>query len=145
MINAEQVIENMIEVKLISGEDGFVKVCETLTRMGVASKQENILSQTAHILHRRGKYYICHFKELLSLDGLRTDITDSDIARRNRIAQMLSDWNLVEIVNPHNLDPMGKPNVVMVIKHSEKRNWELRAKYTIGTKKNRNQGKNNHE
>jgi hypothetical protein len=135
MITNQDIINDMIEVTPIGGDDGFKKVKETLTRMGIANRDEKILNQSCHILHRRGQYYICHFKELIALDGLRTDLSDSDIARRNRIAQMLEDWNLVEIHDKRQLEPMGKPSMVMVIKHSEKDEWYLKPKYTIGIKK----------
>jgi hypothetical protein len=136
MITPEDVIQDMVEV-LPAGENaqGFHTVKETLTRMGVASMKDKVLSQSAHILHRRGKYYICHFKEMFALDGLRTDISDADIARRNRIIKMLEDWKMVEVLDKDKLDPMGPPNMVKVIKYSERDNWTLRPKYTIGTKK----------
>ncbi|MNE79255.1 Bacteriophage translational regulator [compost metagenome] len=91
-----------------------------------------MLTQSAHILHRQGRYYICHFKELLALDGLRTDLSESDISRRNRIVQMLVEWGLVKVYEPELLVPMGSPNVVKVIKYADKDEWELRTKYTIG-------------
>lgn len=138
MINVDDVIEKMIEIEPLGGSDGFRKIKETLTRMGVASRTKNVLNQSAHILHRRGKYYICHFKEMFSLDGLRTDISDSDIERRNRIAKMLEDWGLIKILNPASAIPTGHPSMVRVIKYTEKDNWELRAKYSIGGNKVKN-------
>lgn len=135
MISPEDVIEKMVEIIPLGDTEGFRKIKETLTRMGVASKSQKVLNQSAHILHRRGKYYICHFKEMFGLDGLRTDISDSDIERRNRIAKMLEDWGLVKIVNPDSIQPLGHPSVVRVIKYSEKDDWELRAKYSIGNEK----------
>jgi hypothetical protein len=137
MISANDVIQNMVEIKPLGDSDGFRKIKETLSRMGVPSKSEKVLNQSAHILHRRGQYYICHFKELFSLDGLRTDLSESDISRRNRIVKMLVDWGLVEVVNPEKLEPMGHPNTVKVIKYTEKDEWELRTKYSIGVKKTR--------
>jgi hypothetical protein len=121
----------MVEVELL-GEEGFRKVKETLTRIGLASRTEKVLTQSAHILHRQGRYYICHFKELLALDGLRTDLSESDIARRNRIVQMLAEWGLVKVFDATMLEPMGSPNVVKVIKYADKDEWDLRTKYTIG-------------
>lgn len=134
MTRADDIINGMIEV-LPSEANGFSKIVETLTRMGVPSKTEKTLSQTAHILHKQGKYYIAHFKEMMSLDGKSTDITDGDLARRNRIVQMLSDWGLCKVVDHSKLDPLGHPNIVKVVKFSEKDQWTLVPKYTIGVKK----------
>lgn len=135
MNRADSIIGDMVEVLPTDQENGFRKIKETLTRMGVASKTEKVLSQTAHILHKQGKYYIAHFKEMMGLDGLNTDLTDGDLARRNRIAQMLSDWGLVKIVDQNSLDPMGHPNIVKVVKFAEKDQWKLVPKYAIGVKK----------
>lgn len=135
MNRADSIIGDMVEVLPTDQENGFRKIKETLTRMGVASKTEKVLSQTAHILHKQGKYYIAHFKEMMGLDGLNTDLTDGDLARRNRIAQMLSDWGLVKIVDQNSLDPMGHPNIVKVVKFAEKEQWKLVPKYAIGVKK----------
>lgn len=135
MITTDDVIEKMIEIEPLGGSEGFLKIKETLTRMGVASRQQKILNQSAHILHRRGKYYICHFKEMFALDGLRTDISDSDLERRNRIAKMLEEWGLIKILDPKSAIPVGHPSVVRVIKYSERDEWELRAKYSIGGSK----------
>lgn len=131
MISPVDVLNGMVEVELL-GEEGFRKVKETLTRIGLASRTEKVLTQSAHILHRQGRYYICHFKELLALDGLRTDLSESDIARRNRIVQMLAEWGLVKVFDATMLEPMGSPNVVKVIKYADKDEWDLRTKYTIG-------------
>lgn len=131
MISPVDVLNGMVEVELL-GEEGFRKVKETLTRIGLASRTEKVLTQSAHILHRQGRYYICHFKELLALDGLRTDLSESDISRRNRIVQMLVEWGLVKVYEPEMLVPMGSPNVVKVIKYADKDEWDLRTKYTIG-------------
>lgn len=131
MISPVDVLNGMVEVELL-GEEGFRKVKETLTRIGLASRTEKVLTQSAHILHRQGRYYICHFKELLALDGLRTDLSESDVSRRNRIVQMLVEWGLVKVFEPAMLEPMGSPNVVKVIKYADKDEWDLRTKYTIG-------------
>lgn len=136
MISPLDVLNEMVEVELL-GVEGFRKVKETLTRIGLSSRTEKVLTQSAHILHRRGQYYICHFKELLALDGLRTDLTEDDIGRRNRIVQMLAEWGLVKVISTDNMLPMGSPNVVKVIKYSEKDEWELRKKYTIGVQHNK--------
>jgi hypothetical protein len=127
-------IEDMVEVSL-QEKDDFLKVRETLTRIGVASKKEKVLYQSCHILHKRGNYYIVHFKELFSLDGKPTDITENDIARRNTITNLLEDWELLKIVNK---DATKEPTVslsqIKILSHKEKDDWELIAKYNIGKK-----------
>lgn len=135
MKQADSIIKNMVEVLPVDIDSGFKKIVETLTRMGVPSTTEKTLSQTAHILHKRGKYYIAHFKEMMALDGLDTNLTDGDISRRNRIAQMLSDWGLVKVVDQNALEPMGNANIVKVVKYADKANWNLVQKYAIGVKK----------
>lgn len=127
-------VENLLEVELPE-EDNFLKVKETLTRIGIASKHEKKLYQSCHILQKRGKYYIVHFKELFLLDGKKSDLTENDIARRNRIAMLLEDWDLVTIVNPDMICDTENTPFVKIIPHKEKSNWELVPKYTIGTKK----------
>lgn len=134
MISVDDVLDRMVEVEPI-GEDGFRKIKETLTRMGVPARNSKTLYQSAHILHRRGIYYICSFKEMFEMDGKRSDLTEGDIARRNRIVQMLVDWNLVKVLTPKNLEPMGRPSIVKVIKHVDKDDWTLIPKYTMGVKK----------
>jgi hypothetical protein len=131
-------INSLIEVTL-NEQDDFLKVRETLTRIGVASKKDNILYQSCHILHKQGKYYIVHFKELFALDGKPTDITENDLSRRNAIAKLLDDWELVTIIN---LDQIDNPPPILIsqikiISHKEKQEWELVPKYNIG-KKTRN-------
>lgn len=128
------VLASMIPIT-VDGDDGFRKTKETLTRMGVPAKNEKKLFQSVHILHKQGLYYLCHFKELFKLDGREDTISEGDIARRNRIAQMLQDWGLVAITDKNNLDPMGKPSMVKIIKHSEAQEWSLEKKYAIGVKK----------
>lgn len=134
MSHIESVINNMVEIN-VDGDDGFRKVKETLTRMGVPAKTEKKLFQSVHILHKRGKYYLCHFKELYMLDGRSSTLSEGDIARRNRIVQMLSDWELVNVVSENELIPMGKAYMVKVIKYSESSEWELFRKYAIGSKR----------
>ena len=131
-------INSLIEVTL-NEQDDFLKVRETLTRIGVASKKDNILYQSCHILHKQGKYYIVHFKELFALDGKPTDITENDLSRRNAIAKLLDDWELVTISNLDQIDnPLPIPiSQIKIISHKEKRDWELVPKYNIG-KKSRN-------
>jgi len=129
-------ISDLVEVQLVE-EDDFLKVRETLTRIGVASKKDKILYQSCHILHKQGRYYIVHFKELFSLDGKPTDISENDLARRNAIAKLLEDWGLVEIVNKKQIET-PEPiflSQVKIISHKEKGEWELIPKYNIGKKK----------
>jgi hypothetical protein len=127
-------IEDMVEVTLAEKDD-FLKVRETLTRIGVASKKEKILYQSCHILHKQGKYYIVHFKELFSLDGKPTDITENDIARRNTVTNLLEDWELIKIVDANKTkDPIVSLSQVKIISHKEKSDWELIPKYNIGKK-----------
>jgi hypothetical protein len=128
-------IEDMLEVTL-NEKDDFLKVRETLTRIGVASKKEKILYQSCHILHKQSKYYIVHFKELFSLDGKPTDLTENDIARRNTVTNLLSDWGLIKIVNKEqSAEPTVSLSQVKIISHKEKGDWQLVPKYNIGVKK----------
>jgi hypothetical protein len=128
-------VEDLLEIRL-KAEDDFLKVRETLTRIGVSSKKENKLYQSCHILHKRGKFYIVHFKELFALDGLPTDIDDTDIGRRNTIANLLEEWGLVEIVDSKKAsEPIVSLAQMKIIPHKDKQNWELVPKYHIGKKK----------
>jgi len=130
-------IENMVEVTL-NEKDDFLKVRETLTRIGVASKKDKILFQSCHILHKQGKYYITHFKELFALDGKPTDITENDIARRNTIANLLEDWDLITILDPEKTkEPEVSLSQIKIIAFKEKNDWQLTAKYNIGKKPQR--------
>ena len=124
----------MIEVGLKEPDD-FLKVRETLTRIGVASRKEKKIYQSCHILHKQGKYYIVHFKELFALDGKNTNITLNDIQRRNRITQLLSDWGLVAITNQDGVGELAPLNQIKVISFKEKGDWTLESKYNIGKKK----------
>ena len=124
--------EQMLEVGL-SEPDDFLKVRETLSRIGVASRKERKLYQSCHILHKQGKYYIVHFKELFALDGKRTNLTENDIARRNTIAKLLSDWGLVTIISE--IGEEAPLSQIKVISFNEKNDWELETKYNIGKKK----------
>ena len=125
--------EKMLEVQLKEPDD-FLKVRETLTRIGVASRKEKKLYQSCHILHKQGKYYIVHFKELFALDGKRANLTVNDVQRRNRIIQLLSDWGLITTVIDETLD-IAPLNQIKVIAYKEKNNWTLETKYNIGKKK----------
>ncbi|MDX1532688.1 MAG: translational repressor RegA [Nitrosopumilaceae archaeon] len=136
MTDINNVISNMIPVD-VDGDDGFRKVKETLTRMGVPAKNENKLFQSVHILHKQGQYYLCHFKEMFALDGRESTLSDGDVARRNRIALMLEEWGLVTITDQERTYPIGKPSMVKVIKYSEANEWQLQPKYAIGVKKKR--------
>jgi len=127
-------LDTFIEVKLHQ-EDDFLKVKETLTRVGVASEKNKTLYQSCHILHKRGKYYIVHFKELFALDGKPSSLDDEDLARRNTIANLLADWGLIELVNPKMSEENQAPmKFIKVIPHKEKHDWELISKYKIGKK-----------
>tara|TARA_S200000501_G_scaffold331203_1_gene333037 strand:- start:872 stop:1276 length:405 start_codon:yes stop_codon:yes gene_type:complete len=124
--------EQMLEVGLNEPDD-FLKVRETLSRMGVASRKERKLYQSCHILHKQGKYYIVHFKELFALDGKQTNLTENDIARRNTISNLLKDWGLVSIMgDSSNVAPLSQ---IKVLSFREKDEWELCTKYNIGKKK----------
>jgi hypothetical protein len=114
--------------------DDFNKVKETLTRIGVASQTDKALYQSCHILHKRGEYYICHFKELFALDGKPSSLTDSDIARRNTIAKLLEEWGLLSIVNGEIIQNTAPLHHIKILSFKEKPDWKLVAKYTIGKK-----------
>jgi hypothetical protein len=134
MINEPQVNwtpSMMVEI-ILNEPDDFLKVRETLTRIGVASRKEKKLYQSCHILHKQGKYFVVHFKELFALDGKYANITVNDIQRRNRIAQLIADWGLVEIVNPDQVQNIAPLNQIKVIAFKEKLEWVLESKYSIG-------------
>ena len=126
--------EMMVEVTLHQPDD-FLKVRETLTRIGVASRKEKKLFQSCHILHKKGRYYIVHFKELFALDGKHANLTSNDIQRRNRIAKLLSDWGLIGIVTEDKIEDVAPLNQIKVIAFKEKGEWILESKYNIGKKK----------
>jgi len=126
--------EMMVEVTLHQPDD-FLKVRETLTRIGVASRKEKKLFQSCHILHKKGKYYIVHFKELFALDGKHANLTTNDVQRRNRITKLLSDWGLVSIVSEGQIEDIAPLNQIKVIAFREKGEWILESKYNIGKKK----------
>jgi len=128
-------ISSLVEVKLKEDED-FLKIRETLTRIGVASRKDKTLFQSCHILHKQGKYYITHFKELFSMDGKPSNFTEDDISRRNSIANLLAEWGLVELVDPDkSKDPVSPLSQIKVLPHKEKDEWNLAAKYNIGKKR----------
>lgn len=127
-------IESMIEVTL-AHKDDFLKVKETLTRIGVASRKDNTLYQSCHILHKQGKYYITHFKELFALDGKETDFSENDISRRNTIANLLAEWGLVTLSNSEKSSaPIAPISQIKVISFKDKDKWNLQSKYNIGHK-----------
>ena len=126
--------DSMVEVGLKEPDD-FLKVRETLTRIGVASRKEKKIYQSCHILHKRGKYYIVHFKELFALDGKQTNLSINDVQRRNRIASLLSDWGLLSIITTDKIDTIAPLNQIKVLSFKEKGEWILESKYNIGKKK----------
>ena len=126
--------DKMVEVNLKEPDD-FLKVRETLTRIGVASRKEKKLYQSCHILHKQGRYYIVHFKELFALDGKHANLTSNDVQRRNRIAQLLADWGLVGVVNVDKIQDIAPLNQIKVLSYKDKGDWILETKYNIGAKK----------
>ena len=126
--------EKMVEVSL-SEPDDFLKVRETLTRIGVASRKEKKLYQSCHILHKQGRYFIVHFKELFALDGKRANLTINDVQRRNRISQLLADWGLISILNVDQIADIAPLNQIKVLSYKDKGDWILETKYNIGNKK----------
>ena len=127
---------SMVEVRLKSPDD-FLKCRETLTRIGVASRSEQKLYQSCHILHKQGKYYIVHFKELFLLDGKHSDFSENDAQRRNRITKLLSDWGLIEVVSEEQIADLCSMSQIKILPHKEKGDWELIPKYSIGSKKDK--------
>lgn len=123
-----------LEVTLVQPDD-FLKVRETLTRIGVASRKDKILYQSCHILHKQGRYYIVHFKELFALDGKQADISDNDLQRRNTIAKLLSDWGLIKILDLSIITDQAPLSQIKVIAYKDKDEWDLQAKYNIGKKR----------
>jgi len=126
--------DQMIEVTLNEPDD-FLKVRETLTRIGVASRKEKKIYQSCHILHKQGRYFIVHFKELFALDGKHANLTQNDVQRRNRIIQLLSDWGLITVLNSNNITDIAPLNQIKVLAYKEKNDWILETKYNIGKKK----------
>ena len=126
--------DQMIEVTLNEPDD-FLKVRETLTRIGVASRKEKQIYQSCHILHKQGRYFIVHFKELFALDGKHANLTVNDVQRRNRIVQLLSDWGLITVIFPEKVTDIAPLNQIKVLSYKDKDEWELETKYNIGKKK----------
>ena len=123
-----------LEVILVKPDD-FLKVRETLTRIGIASRKDQILYQSCHILHKQGRYFIVHFKELFALDGKQADLSDNDLQRRNTITKLLVDWGLVKVVDPKRYADQAPLSQVKVIAFKDKHNWNLQTKYNIGSRK----------
>ena len=126
-------VEELVEITLAKPDD-FLKVKETLTRIGISSKTEKKLYQSCHILHKRGKYYIVHFKELFALDGKHANLTVNDVQRRNRIARLLADWGLITVVKEDSVADIAPLNQIKVLAYKDKNDWILEQKYNIGKK-----------
>lgn len=130
-----ELLDSLVEVKIAEEED-FLKIKETLTRIGVASRKEKKLYQSCHIFHKQGKYYIVHFKEMFVIDGKPSNFSDEDKGRRNKIIQLLQEWGLLKVVEPDNInEPMASMSQIKIINHKEKNDWTLEAKYNMGRKK----------
>ena len=127
-------LKEMVEVALKTDDD-FLKIRETLTRIGVATRKDKTIYQSCHILHKQGRYYIVHFKELFALDGKPTNFSDNDKARRNTIANLLSEWGLLSILNDKSETPIAPLSQIKVLPYKEKNDWNLTAKYNIGKKR----------
>ena len=134
MIYYDWTPESMLEV-VLPEPDNFLKVRETLTRIGIASRKDKKLYQSCHILHKQGRYFIVHFKELFALDGKESNITANDVERRNTIANLLQDWGLLKILHASKADQKASLSQIKVVSHKEKNEWELVPKYNIGKKK----------
>ena len=131
--------DQMVEV-LLNEPDDFLKVRETLTRIGVASRKEKKLYQSCHILHKQGRYFIVHFKELFALDGKHANLTVNDVQRRNRIARLLADWGLISVVSPDAVADIAPLNQIKVLAYKDKSDWILEQKYNIGKKGKQQEG-----
>ena len=130
-----ELLDSLIEVKIAEEED-FLKIKETLTRIGVASRKEKKLYQSCHIFHKQGKYYIVHFKEMFTIDGKPSNFSDEDKGRRNKIIQLLQEWGLLKVIETERIeDPLASMSQIKIINHKEKDDWTLEAKYNMGRKK----------
>jgi hypothetical protein len=128
-------LDNLVEVRIAEEED-FLKIKETLTRIGVASRKEKKLYQSCHIFHKQGKYYIVHFKEMFAIDGKPSNFSEEDKGRRNKIAELLQDWGLLKVVEFDRIkEPLASMSQIKIINHKEKNDWTLEAKYNMGRKK----------
>jgi len=130
-----EILESLVEIKIAEEED-FLKIKETLTRIGIASRKEKKLYQSCHIFHKQGKYYIVHFKEMFLIDGKQSNFSEEDKGRRNKIIALLQDWNLLKVVESEKIQsPVAPMNQIKIINHKEKNEWALESKYNIGKKK----------
>ena len=130
-----ELLDSLVEVKIAEEED-FLKIKETLTRIGVASRKEKKLYQSCHIFHKQGKYYIVHFKEMFTIDGKPSNFSDEDKGRRNKIIQLLQEWGLLKVIEPEKInEPLASMSQIKIINHKEKNDWTLEAKYNMGRKK----------
>jgi hypothetical protein len=130
----QNIVDTLVEISLKDNDD-FLKIRETLTRIGICSAKDKKLFQSCHILHKRGKYYIVHFKELFALDGKPTNFSEEDRSRRNAIVKLLQEWELLTIVSAFDDQEVAPINTIKIISHKDKSEWELVAKYSIGNKK----------
>lgn len=131
----DDLLNTLVEVR-IKKDENFLKIKETLTRVGVASRKNKTLYQSCHIFHKQGKYYIVHFKEMFLVDGKESNYTDEDIGRRNKIITLLEDWDLIEVVDPNKIqEPLASISQIKIISHKEKNDWNLESKYNMGRKK----------
>jgi hypothetical protein len=129
------ILDSLVEVRIAEEED-FLKIKETLTRIGVASRKEKKLYQSCHIFHKQGKYYIVHFKEMFAIDGKPSNFSEEDKGRRNKIIELLQDWGLLKACEPESIkDPTASMSQIKIINHKEKNDWTLEAKYNMGRKK----------
>lgn len=130
-----ELLEKLVEVKIGEGED-FLKIKETLMRIGVASRKEKTLYQSCHIFHKQGRYYIVHFKEMFAIDGKTSNFTEEDKGRRNKIIELLQDWGLIRVVEQQKIkEPLASISQIKIINHKEKSEWNLEVKYNMGRKK----------
>lgn len=130
-----ELLDSLVEVKIAEEED-FLKIKETLTRIGVASRKEKKLYQSCHIFHKQGKYYIVHFKEMFNIDGKESNFSEEDKGRRNKIIQLLQEWGLLKVIEPERIvEPLSSMSQIKIINHKEKNDWVLEAKYNMGRKK----------
>lgn len=130
-----ELLETLIEVR-IGEEEDFLKIKETLTRIGVASRKEKKLYQSCHIFHKQGKYYIVHFKEMFAIDGKPSNFSEEDKGRRNKVIELLQDWGLLKVIEPSKIkEPLASMSQIKIISHKEKNDWTLEAKYNMGRKK----------
>lgn len=130
-----EVLNSLIEIRIAEEED-FLKIKETLTRIGVASRKDKILYQSCHIFHKQGKYYIVHFKEMFMIDGKASNFSEEDRGRRNKIIELLQDWQLIKVCEPENIkDPLAPMSQIKILNHKERNEWSLQQKYNMGRKK----------